>query len=116
MEKHAWEKAKDIMTSMDWNVEEEDTNCYNLQRFSSEGQDFNISVKGIDMDDFLHNLYEAYENFDVSTEAMLWLDSEGHGCNGAPYEMIDVYNDFEECRQKIDELWDALNEMWQNIA
>ena len=50
------------------------------------------------------NLRDYINDFDVSYEAYLWLDDTGHGRNGAPYEMIDVYEDMEECLHNMEEL------------
>ena len=38
----------------------------------------------------------------------LWLDETGHGRNGAPYDMIDIYNDMLECESIIEELIEEL--------
>ena len=51
---------------------------------------------------------EYYSDFDVSRETYLWLDDTGHGKNGAPYDMIEVYHDMEECEELIQELKDDL--------
>jgi len=93
---------------LDWNVNKYEDSL-ELSRYSSAGQDFSINVSiGEDKDDFLSNLYEVYENFDVSYETYLWLDSTGHGTNGAPYDMMDVYKDMEECEEGILELYNEL--------
>ena len=36
---------------------------------------------------------------------------DGHGKNGAPYDMKDLYGDMEACQDMIYELYQALNEM-----
>ena len=36
---------------------------------------------------------EYYESYDVSYETYLWLDWDGHGKNGAPYDLKDVLED-----------------------
>ena len=36
---------------------------------------------------------EYYECYDVSYETYIWLDWDGHGKNGAPYELKDVLED-----------------------
>ena len=93
---------------LDWNVNEYDGSL-ELSRYSSAGQDFSINVSiGECKNDFLSNLYEVYVDFDVSYETYLWLDNTGHGINGAPYDMIDVYKDMEECQESILELYDEL--------
>ena len=101
------DKARDL----GWTVEQESENVYDFGMFSPAGQDFHISV---DTEDdvwlFLENLNERYTSFDCSEEAYIWLDDFGHGKNGAPYEMIDVYNDMVVCETNVGELYNQLYE------
>ena len=100
-----FEKVQEIAENLGWNVEIQD-NIAIFQRYSGCGQDFNIELDIAETsDEFADNLYNYYSEFDVSYETYLWLDSTGHGTNGAPYEMIDVYNDMKECEEAIHELW-----------
>lgn len=104
------DKVIEIAESLDWSVYVYETYII-FQKYSSAGQDFNITVdKYADYQDFCADLYEQYMSFDPSAEAYLWLDSDGHGKNGAPYEMEDVYNDCVECEEMIGELWRALKD------
>lgn len=60
-------------------------------------------------------------DYDVSEQTMLWLDEFGHGKNGAPYDMKDVYEDFEWVKNRILTLVEifnrynkvAINDVWQ---
>ncbi|MGJ0846593.1 hypothetical protein ACR77J_07885 [Tissierella praeacuta] len=94
--------------NLDWTVTEEGANQYMLSKFSPAGQDFNIYIEGETEEDLIDSIYERYENFDVSEETYLWLDDTGHGANGAPYDMRDLYNDMEACEQMILELYNEL--------
>lgn len=89
----------------DWSVIHEGEKVYSLGKFSSAGQDFSINVEGETVEEIIESIYEAHENFDPSYEAYLWLDDTGHGKNGAPYEMVDVYNDMLECKEFIYDLF-----------
>lgn len=69
---------------------------------SPAGQDFGFTVEhGEDALDLSENLFDVWYDFDVSAEAYIWLDENGHGRNGAPYDMKDVYEDMEACRESI---------------
>lgn len=107
-----------IANDLDWSVKHyPESNQFSFQRFSGEGQDFWLEdVDGEDLYELVHDLWERYNNFDVSEEAYMWLDSSGHGTNGAPYDMRDVYNDMEECQEEIEKLHDALEELRQTIG
>lgn len=114
---------KNKVSELGWNVEEE---CGELtfSRISLFGQDFEFSIEGsfddldVDIESHINKLidliHEYYENFDVSYEAYLLLDQTGHGKNGAPYRMIDVYKDMEWCEEQIDLLCDELYKIQQS--
>lgn len=116
MKKEIKNQIIEIGESLDFEVsitEEENVDIL-FSKFSSCGQDFNIEITvdtDADLMDIYHKLDEYYESFDVSEETYLWLDESGHGKNGAPYEMIDVYNDMKECEGFIKELADKVLEV-----
>lgn len=86
-------------------IEEDDDNTVRLSRYSPAGQDFGISVDiGENLHDLKRNLAKAYEGYDVSYEAYIWLDNTGHGKDGAPHDMKDVYEDMETCHEYIEEM------------
>lgn len=89
-----------------------------LQIFSPAGQDCNLEFdkdECRDFDAFADEIYDRYENYDVSAETMLWLDSEGHGKNGAPYEMKAVLKDMEWFENKLFELYRAVEGVIANV-
>ena len=97
------DKLIDILISNDIKISEDDKSAYvELSFFSPEGQDCSLSIeKGNNIECFCNNIYDYYDNFDVSYETYLWLDSDGHGVNGAPYDMKDIYEDMAWCQDKI---------------
>lgn len=102
-------KLIEKIENLGWSVNIEDDTMVSLGKYSPMGQDFNISIDTEnDVDCFIENIYKYYDNFDVSYETYLWLDNEGHGKNGAPYDMRDVYNDMEACKNNIYELYQKL--------
>lgn len=98
----------DRIEELGWNVINEEDDCYSLSQFSLAGQDFNVHIRGENSDELIQSIYEAYENYDVSYETYLWLDSTGHGTNGAPYELEDVLKDMKWCENAILELYKTL--------
>lgn len=88
-----------------WGVDCEGEMTYCLSHCSPAGQDFGFSIyRGNSPEEFLRNLYEVYKNFDCSEEAYIWLDNTGHGKNGAPRDMKDVYEDMKACENMIYDL------------
>lgn len=99
-----------------WNVDVEsndgDDFSYEFSQFSPAGQDFRFEAKIEDNNVYtlLNNIRDYYDCYDCSYEVYLWIDNTGHGTNGAPYDMKDVYEDMEACEEMIFELWGSLSE------
>jgi hypothetical protein len=59
----------------------------------------------------INNIQEYIEGYDVSYETYIWLDDTGHGANGSPYDMKDVYEDMEACLENVRELFLAFEKV-----
>lgn len=94
----------------DFSIYEYDDGYY-FGKYSCEGQDFGFHIDKKDtLEDYASEILDYYNDYDPSEEASLWLDETGHGKNGAPYAMIDVYNDMVECKSFIYELYEVIME------
>lgn len=111
-DKAVLDKVTEIAEELGFSVDiynNDDNEEYNIRfgKYTDCGQDFSFEID-VTSEDNLTSIWrkidEYYESYDVSYEAYLWLDSSGHGTNGAPYEMIDVYNDMKQCEGFIEEL------------
>lgn len=100
--------VREVAENLDWYVTITD-NWFGFQKYSSAGQNFYIEVEANNFKSLYNELDNYYNNFDISYETYLWLDNSGHGKDGAPYEMIDVYRDMEECKEMACELRDHLS-------
>lgn len=100
-------QLKKIATDLDWSIGDYG-NEITFSKYSDYGQDFSFTIGS---DNLVSNLVDYIGNFDVSEETYLWLDETGHGKNGAPYDMIDVYKDMEDCKEMMQELLNA----WENL-
>ena len=104
--------AVDIVNNCDGNY------TFIFSKYSPAGQDFSFEA---DMEEnniqyLLNNIYDFYKNYDCSEEAYLWLDETGHGTNGAPYDMKEVYEDMEACEKYVLDLYDILiEEDWDKL-
>lgn len=109
------EKLISIAESLGWKMQQdsENPNEFLLESSSPAGQDIIIYVEWNDnsrntlVEGLIWSLEEFVDNFDPSEEASLWLDETGHGKNGAPERMIDVYNDMVAVKEMAQELLDA---------
>ena len=88
---------------------------FEFSKLSPAGQDF-CFTRDVDYDDDEDYVFEElrvavyryWENFDVCEETYIWLDNTGHGMNGAPENMKDLYEDMQDCEDMIHDLWLAL--------
>lgn len=92
--------------------EKETEIMFSFEKYSPAGRDFcfevcvpNDEYEYVIYDSVADSIYTYFEGFDVSYETYIWLDENGHGKNGAPYDMSDVYKDTESCEKMIDDLW-----------
>lgn len=94
-----------------WNVEV-NGNTFEFRQSSPCNQDFGFcaEMENDDVETLIDAIYEAYNDYDASAENYLWPDNEGHGKNGAPYDMKEVYEDMEACQKMMLELHDLFYE------
>lgn len=113
-----FKKIYEIAEREGWKVdysytdEKETEIMFSFEKYSPAGRDFCFEVcVPNDEDEYViyesvaDSIYTYFEGFDVSYETYIWLDENGHGKNGAPYDMSDVYKDTESCEKMIDDLW-----------
>jgi hypothetical protein len=100
-------KIIEVAEGLDWSVNVDD-NELEFSKPSTAGQDFNFTVTGDTAETIISEIRQYHDNFDCSEETYIWLDESGHGKNGAPYDMKDVYEDMEECNEMVEELYETL--------
>ena len=113
-------KIIEIAQELGWSVDDKDTYMI-FQKYSNADNDYSFEVDldgvyGLDEDDIvdliIRNVCDTYESFDCSEQAYMWLDKSGHGTNGAPYDMKDVYEDMESIEENLRRLYyEVLEEM-----
>lgn len=104
------EKIIDKAHELKWMVDVDENYC-GFSKYSPRGQDFCVEISSIDPEEIIKGLRCRIEDFDCSYETYLWLDSTGHGTNGAPYDMKELYEDMEACLTNMEELLEALEEI-----
>lgn len=116
-----FEKIYEIAEREGWQVdycyvgEKETEIMFSFQKYSPAGRDFcfEVCVPNEDDEDIFYDnvadaIYTYFEDFDVCYETYIWLDETGHGKNGAPRNMADLYEDTKSCETMILDLWHAL--------
>lgn len=83
---------------------------FEFQRYRKMGQDFffTVSMKGNDTGSLISEIEDYYEGFDPDYEAYLWIGTDGHGRNGAPYHIKDIVCDMEDAEAMIKTLYETL--------
>ena len=111
------EIAEILGWSVDFSESQNGKTDVNFAKYTSYGQDFNFSVEleDDDMEAFIDNIHEYYENFDVDEEAYIWIGSDGHGKNGAPYHIADIVKDMEEAEVMIADLYEAFKQYYSQL-
>ena len=66
-----------------------------------------------DPENFLQELEKYYEAYDPDYEAYLWIGTDGHGKNGAPYRIKDIVSDMEQAEAMIEKLYETLKTTMQ---
>lgn len=103
-------KITDIAEDLDWSVNV-NGNELEFSKYSPAGQDFNFCITADSLEEAVEKMNEYCNNFDCSEETALWLDESGHGTNGVPYDMKDLYEDMEACLEMMEELRDKIQSM-----
>lgn len=75
-----------------------------LEGWTERGRNMVVEYYDIFFDEMLEELKSLIDDYDVSYETYLWLDKDGHGKNGAPYDMLDCYRDSEEELEHLEDL------------
>ncbi len=110
------QKITEIAEILGWSVDFSESHNgsvdVNFAKYTSYGQDFNVCValEDDDMETFIDNIHDYYESFDVDKEAYIWIGSDGHGKNGAPYHIADIVKDMEEAESMIADLYEAFKQ------
>lgn len=110
MDRKLRKQIQHIAEEQGWAVGIGDT-FIEFQRYSIEGHDFvfEIDTENVNtLDEVRMKIIEYYNSFDVSYETYLWLDDRGHGKNGAPDNMRDIYDDMQWCKNHIFYLSNAM--------
>ena len=103
-------KVKEVTEKLDWTITIEGKE-FLFSKYSPAGQDFNIGIEACNLEEIIEGLKNFCNNFDCSEETYLWLDTSGHGTNGAPSNMKDLYEDMEACLEMAEELRDAIEDI-----
>lgn len=111
------EIAEILGWSVDFSESQNGKTDVNFAKYTSYGQDFNFSVEleDDDMEAFIENIHEYYENFDVDEEAYIWIGSDCHGKNGAPYHIADIVKDMEEAEVMMADLYEAFRQYYSQL-
>lgn len=108
------EQITTVAAGLGWQVST-DTSTPNIVEFefsqyTPAGQDFDfcVEMQDNDIDGLLKEIERYYEAYDPDYEAYLWIGSDGHGKNGAPYHIKNIVSDMEAAEEMINTLYETL--------
>ncbi len=81
-----------------------------FENYSPHGLNFSVQIIANNARQVVKELEEYCDDYDCSQEAYFWLDNTGHGINGAPYNMQDVYLDMEACLEMMEDLRNEISD------
>ena len=105
-----FEKIVDVAESLGWRVEAYEDSV-EFHKFSPAGRDFGFAVNKVEPEAVINGVDDFIEGFDVSYETSIWLDSSGHGVNGAPHDMEDVLADTNAIYEMLEDLYSTLEDL-----
>ena len=108
--------AKDLDIKIEWSGDEKanEIDGCDVCFYTSYGQDFGAWLPLSSVEDFLDELSSYICDYDPSEEAALWIGPDGHGCNGAPYDLQDILDDAKEIECKLKQFESELiKESWK---
>lgn len=118
------EKMLDKIKELGWGVIV-DGNFITVGKYSPAEMDysFDVDITDFEKEDsiltaaelFVEAIHSMVDDFDPSYEAYLWLDNTGHGKNGAPYNMRDLYEDMEAIQEMLDDLWTDIYNYYYDV-
>ena len=98
------QKYIDVIEGLGWNILGDPNDaCIELQQESPAGEDF---VFGVDTADFLKEVIEYADDFDIDEHVELWVEHRGEG--GCPSAVRELVEDAEAIKQMLKTLADAL--------
>lgn len=105
-------KIENACASVGWGVTFHDYEGDKVVEFSNYtpfGQDITFELNYNLLKDIPRLVKVHYENFDPSQETYYWIGEDGHGKNGAPDTMGEVYDDMVKAEDMIGDLSNALD-------
>ena len=100
--------VKEVANGLGWSVDIDDNNNFMFEKDIQFQRNIGFMVTADNIESLCKEVSDYYFNFDVSYETYSWLDEKGHGKNGAPYDMSDLYDYIQMYNRKVKMLRDSL--------
>lgn len=105
-----FEKIIEVAEGLGWRVETYEDSV-EFHKFSPADRAFGFSVAEVEPEAVINGVNDYIDGFDVSYETYIWLDSSGHGVNGAPHDMEDVLADTNAIYEMLEDLYSTLEDL-----
>lgn len=101
---------------LDWTVKfgDQDNGRYvEFYKYSPAGEDFSFCVWFDGIKDIPHEVSQYYIDFDIDEHIEMWIEARRNGVSGVP-STRELVKDAEDIDDMLEELSDALCEVYQN--
>lgn len=104
-------KIEEIANKKNWKITFSEQSCETViefENYTDAGQNLIVTIFVKDdssRQDVANAIYEYWYSYDPDYEASLWIGSNGHGKNGAPYHISDIIDDMKNAENMIEELF-----------
>ena len=90
-----------------WIIDSIDGNTITFYCDAMLNYDTSTEIEANTMQEVIEQVKEK-AGMDVDYEASLWIGSDGHGKNGAPYHIKDIVQEMEDYAEALEELAETL--------
>lgn len=98
-------KYQDACEKLGWSLTDEGDGSIRVSQYSPEEEDFSISVSA---DNFVKDVRDQYEGFDVDEHVEMWLEARRNGVRGVPTSIRALVEDAEAIDSMLEKLADTL--------
>lgn len=108
----------EVAEGLGWNMlidDQGDITCVEFEKHSPAGEDFSFDVEYGDAIYLPAKVFSMWNGFDPEEHAEMWLDAKKNGVDGVP-GLRTLIDDADYIKDMIEELYDKLEEAYQNFG
>lgn len=101
-----WKDVEDKLEDLDFSITGRNTDdknySFEIQKYyDSSDQIFTLIGKKDEPASVVNALREIHDNFDIDYQTSIWIGEDGHGKNGAPYHISDIFESMKDVKNDL---------------